>query len=72
MAAGGSASCVRFKANWGIEPQPLLYGIRTAPGAAPRDLNPLSPRNRLKVEAWKRLPLWVSNRLGPVLARGLG
>lgn len=61
-----------FKANWGIEPEPLRYGIRTAPGAAPRDLNPLSPGNRLKVAAWKKMPLWVSNRLGPVLARGLG
>jgi FemAB-related protein (PEP-CTERM system-associated) len=61
-----------FKANWGIEPVPLRYGIRTAPGAAPRDLNPLSPKNRLKVEAWKKLPLLVANRLGPLLARGLG
>jgi FemAB-related protein (PEP-CTERM system-associated) len=61
-----------FKANWGIEPEPLRYGIRTAPGAAPRDINPLSPKNRLKVEAWKKLPLSVANRLGPILARGLG
>ncbi|MET1113184.1 MAG: FemAB family XrtA/PEP-CTERM system-associated protein [Allosphingosinicella sp.] len=61
-----------FKMNWGMEPEPLRYGIRTAPGSAPRDINPLSPKNRLKVEAWKRLPLWASNRLGPVLARGLG
>jgi FemAB-related protein (PEP-CTERM system-associated) len=61
-----------FKLNWGMEPKPLRYGIRTAPGTAPRDINPLSPKNRLKVEAWKKLPLWVSNRLGPVLASGLG
>ena len=61
-----------FKMNWGMEPEPLRYGIRTAAGAEPRDVNPLSPRNRLKVEAWKKLPLWASNRLGPVLARGLG
>jgi FemAB-related protein (PEP-CTERM system-associated) len=61
-----------FKMNWGMEPKPLAYGIRTAAGAAPRDINPLSPKNRLKVEAWKKLPLWASNRLGPLLARGLG
>lgn len=61
-----------FKMNWGMDPEPLRYGIRTAPGAAQRDINPLSPKNRLKVEAWKKLPLWVSNRLGPLLARGLG
>ncbi|HEX9946609.1 MAG TPA: FemAB family XrtA/PEP-CTERM system-associated protein [Allosphingosinicella sp.] len=61
-----------FKMNWGMEPQPLRYGVRTAAGGAARDINPLSPENRLKVEAWKKLPLWISNRLGPVLARGLG
>jgi FemAB-related protein (PEP-CTERM system-associated) len=61
-----------FKMNWGFDPQPLRYGIRTAAGAAPRDINPLSPKNRLKVAAWQKLPLWVANRLGPVLARGLG
>jgi hypothetical protein len=61
-----------FKMNWGMEPQPLRYGVRTAAGAAGRDINPLSPKNLIKVEAWKKLPLWVSNRLGPVLARGLG
>jgi FemAB-related protein (PEP-CTERM system-associated) len=61
-----------FKVNWGLAPEPLRYGIRTAPGTAPRDLNPLSPKNRLKVEAWKKLPLFVSNRLGPLVARGLG
>ncbi len=61
-----------FKMNWGMAPEPLRYGVRTAAGGAARDINPLSPKNRLKVEAWKKLPLWVSNRLGPVLARGLG
>lgn len=61
-----------FKMNWGMDPEPLRYGVRTAPGAAARDINPLSPKNKLKVDAWKKLPLWVSNRLGPVLARGLG
>jgi FemAB-related protein (PEP-CTERM system-associated) len=61
-----------FKMNWGMDPEPLRYGVRTAAGGAARDINPLSPKNKLKVEAWKKLPLWVSNRLGPVLARGLG
>lgn len=61
-----------FKMNWGMDPEPLRYGVRTAPGAAARDINPMSPKNKLKVDAWKKLPLWVSNRLGPVLARGLG
>ncbi len=61
-----------YKKNWGFEPQPLGYAVRAADGAAPREVNPLSPRYRMQVAAWKRLPLWLANRLGPPLARGLG
>jgi FemAB-related protein (PEP-CTERM system-associated) len=61
-----------FKKNWGFEPTPLVYAVRTADGAAPREINPLSPKYRLQVELWKRLPLWLANRLGPPIARGLG
>lgn len=61
-----------FKRNWGFEPQPLAYGIRTMDGAEPRAVNPLDPRYRLKIEAWRHLPLPVANRIGPWIARGLG
>jgi FemAB-related protein (PEP-CTERM system-associated) len=61
-----------FKKHWGFEPEPMIHAIRTADGAAPREINPLDPRYRFKIEAWKRLPLWLANRLGPPIARGLG
>lgn len=61
-----------FKKNWGFEPHPLAYAVRTAAGAAPRAVNPLSPRYRLQVAAWKKLPVWLANRIGPPIARGLG
>jgi len=61
-----------FKKNWGFEPQPLAYARRAGDGAAPREVNPLSPRYRFQVAAWKKLPLWLANRLGPPIARGLG
>jgi len=61
----------RFKRNWGLEPQPLAYAQWTAPGAARRDADPTSPRHRAAIAAWKRLPLGIANRLGPVVARGL-
>jgi FemAB-related protein (PEP-CTERM system-associated) len=57
-----------FKKNWGFEPRPLVYAHR---GEA-REVNPLSPKYRLKIAAWQKLPLWVANRIGPVIARGLG
>jgi len=61
-----------FKKNWGFQPVPLMYVKRVAAGGAPREINPLNPRYRLKVEAWKKLPLWAANRIGPHISRGLG
>ncbi|MBB5687392.1 FemAB family XrtA/PEP-CTERM system-associated protein [Sphingobium boeckii] len=61
-----------FKKNWGFDPQPLRYAVRTADGAAPREINPLHPQYRLRIALWRRLPLWIANRLGPPIARGLG
>ena len=60
-----------FKRNWGFEPQPLSYAAWTADGAAPRDVNPLSPRYKAKIALWQKLPLAVANRLGPLIAHGL-
>jgi FemAB-related protein (PEP-CTERM system-associated) len=61
-----------YKKNWGFEPKPLVYAIRTGSNADGREINPLSPRYRLQVALWRRLPLWAANRLGPPIARGLG
>lgn len=61
-----------FKKNWGFEPRPLRYATRTADGAAPREINPLDPRYRLKIAAWRKLPLPIANRIGPFISRGLG
>jgi len=61
-----------FKKNWGFEPAPLRYSVRTAPGVAKREINPSDPRYRLQVQMWQKLPLWAANRLGPMIAKGLG
>jgi FemAB-related protein (PEP-CTERM system-associated) len=57
-----------FKKNWGFEPRPLVYAVK---GDA-RETNPLSPRYRLQVALWKKLPLPLANLIGPPIARGLG
>ena len=61
-----------FKKNWGFEPKPLSYAVRTAEGEEARDVNPMSPKYRLQVALWQKLPLWVANHLGPMIAKGLG
>lgn len=61
-----------YKKNWGFEPQPLAYTRWLAVGQAPRDTNPTSAKYRLQVNAWKHMPLWLANSVGPHISRGLG
>jgi FemAB-related protein (PEP-CTERM system-associated) len=61
-----------YKKNWGFEGVPLRYAKRHAPGQAPRDVNPMSPRYQARIAAWRRLPLWLTRLIGPPIARGLG
>ncbi|WP_294101363.1 FemAB family XrtA/PEP-CTERM system-associated protein [Sphingomonas sp.] len=61
-----------YKHHWGFEGLPLRYFKRSADGQTVRDVNPLNPRYQAKIERWKKLPLWVANRAGPLIARGLG
>jgi FemAB-related protein (PEP-CTERM system-associated) len=61
-----------FKRNWGFTPTPLNYRYHLMPGAEIPDHNPLNPKYRLFIAAWKRLPLPVANVLGPHIVRGIG
>ncbi len=60
-----------FKKNWGFEPAPLTYAAWTAPGEAPRDIDPTSAAYSRKIALWKTLPLPLANLLGPWIARDL-
>ncbi len=60
-----------YKKNWGFEPAPLTYASWSPPGTAPRDIDPTSDAVQGKVALWKKLPLPIANRLGPIIARGL-
>jgi FemAB-related protein (PEP-CTERM system-associated) len=60
-----------FKKNWGFVPQPLTYGMWTAPGQRARNIDPNDASYSRKIELWKKLPLPVANLIGPVIARGL-
>jgi len=60
-----------FKRRWGVEPTPLHYEYYLRRGTAVPDTNPLNPKYRLFIETWKRLPLPIANRLGPLVIKGL-
>lgn len=61
-----------FKKNWGFAPHPLLHRFRLKDGADIPDHNPLNPKYRMFIAGWKRLPLPIANRLGPIIVRGVG
>jgi FemAB-related protein (PEP-CTERM system-associated) len=67
-----ASGAYHFKRNWGFEPKPLTYASWTAPGAAKREADPASSKLSLQIALWRKLPLAVANRIGPLIARGIG
>ena len=61
-----------YKKNWGFTPAPLAYRFMLEDGGTIPEHNPLNPKYRLMIAAWKRLPLPVAGWLGPHLVRGVG
>ena len=61
-----------FKKNWGFEPQPLRYEYRLYRGDAIPQNNPMNPKYRAFIALWRRLPIGLANRLGPMIVRNLG
>ena len=61
-----------FKKNWGFEPKPLYYEYYLVKAKEISEINPLNPKYQMFIKLWQKLPLKVSQILGPVLARNLG
>jgi FemAB-related protein (PEP-CTERM system-associated) len=61
-----------FKKNWGFEPTPLYYEYRLYRGDAIPQNNPNNPKYRAFIALWRRLPVSLANRLGPLIVRNLG
>ena len=62
----------RFKKHWGFEPEPLFYEVDLVKATQIPEINPLNPKYKFFIAAWKRLPLPVSQAIGPWLAKDLG
>jgi FemAB-related protein (PEP-CTERM system-associated) len=61
-----------FKHHWGFEPKPLPYAFHLVNRETLPNVSPTNRKYHLFIEAWKRLPLPVSQLVGPWLARSLG
>jgi len=60
-----------FKEQWGAQPVPLFWEYWLAQGATVPDRSPKNPKFSFALEAWKKLPVSVTNLLGPWVVRGI-
>lgn len=60
----------RFKRQWGTEDHPLPW-LQWSPAGLSSPPDPDSPKYRMAIEVWRRLPVPVTNLLGPPLSRVL-
>ena len=60
-----------FKKNWGFKPEPIFYEFYLVNAKNLPDINPLNPKYRYFIAAWKHLPLAVSQWIGPWLSKDL-
>jgi FemAB-related protein (PEP-CTERM system-associated) len=58
-----------FKRHWGFEPTQLHYQYQLLRQQSVPDLSPRNPKFSIAIQLWKRMPLWLSQRLGPGLVR---
>jgi serine/alanine adding enzyme len=61
----------RFKQQWGAEPKQLYWHYWLGNGVKAPSINPGNPKYALMIKAWQRLPLPLSNLLGPPIVRNI-
>ncbi len=57
----------KFKRGWGAEEVPLYWHHVMPPGQEPPELRPDSPKYRMMVRCWQKLPVPLARLLGPRL-----
>lgn len=62
----------KYKRTWGIEPTPLFHYFHLVKAQELPNLSPNNPKYQLMISLWQKLPLRVSQILGPMLSKYLG
>jgi FemAB-related protein (PEP-CTERM system-associated) len=60
-----------FKKQWGAEPIPLYWQYLLPEGGKMPDLTPTNPRYQAAIRAWQKLPVPITNLLGPMIVRNI-
>lgn len=64
------AGTYRFKKQWGALPTPAIWQ-HYVPSGKWDPVRPNNPKYRLMIKAWQKLPVWLANRIGPKVVRGI-
>ena len=66
------AGSYSFKKNWGFEPTPLHYEYYLVKASSIPDVNPNNPKYQMFIKLWRKMPLGMTQWLGPHIVRNLG
>ncbi len=66
-----NAGTYKFKKQWGAEPLQLHWYQWLPEGSEAPDLSPKNAKFDLAISVWQKLPLWLTNLLGPFLVKNL-
>ncbi len=61
-----------FKTHWGFEPEPLYYEYFLVRQKEMPNLSPTNPKYGKAIDLWRRLPLRLTQWIGPPVAKYLG
>lgn len=62
----------KYKKNWGMEPKPLHYYYHLVNADELPNLSPNNPKYKFFIRMWQKLPLKISQMIGPFLSKYLG
>jgi serine/alanine adding enzyme len=64
-------STYKFKEQWGAMPYPMYWHYWIAQDGTIPEINPHNPRYRFAIGTWKKLPVSLTNLLGPRIVRNI-
>jgi FemAB-related protein (PEP-CTERM system-associated) len=65
------AGTYRFKQQWGAQPKQLYWHYWLPENVELPRLNPDNPKYALAISIWKRIPIFITKWLGPLIVRNL-
>ncbi len=60
----------KFKKQWGAKPHPATWQYYLRSGSVD-DMRPDSGKKQFLIRIWKRLPVWLTNLIGPRIVKGI-